>query len=128
MVPSTMDVTPFTLGVESTRTLGRHRVAGLFAPLLERGTALPASSTRRFWTVDHLQTTIAFAVYLGERPLCRDNTRISTFEVTDLEPLPAGEEAVDVTFTYDETGLLEIETVVLSTGEVETHRLTLLDR
>jgi molecular chaperone HscC len=127
MVPA-VDVAPFTLGIESTRTLGRHRVAGLFAPVLERGTLLPATHTRRFWTVDHLQTSIAFAVYLGERPLCRDNLRIASFEVTDLEPLPAGEEGVDVTFTYDETGLLEIETAVLSTGEVETHRLTLLDR
>jgi molecular chaperone HscC len=127
MVPA-MDVAPFTLGVESTRTLGRHRVAGIFAPILEGGTALPANRTRRFWTVDHLQTSIAFAVYLGERPLCRDNTRIASFEVRGLEPLPAGEEGVDLSFTYDDSGVLEIEASVLSTGEVETHRLTLLDR
>jgi molecular chaperone HscC len=115
------DVAPFTLGVDSTRTLGRHRVDGVFAPILERGTVLPASRTRTFSTIDDLQTSITFHVYQGEHPLCRDNTEISTFQVTGLKPRPAGEESVEVRFTYDENALLEIDFAVVSTGVVDTH-------
>ncbi len=115
------DVAPFTLGISSSKTLGRHRVGGLFAPIIERGTVLPASRTRTFTTIDDLQTSITFNVFQGEHALCRDNTELAEFEVKGLKPRPAGDESVEVRFTYDENGLLEIDFAVVSTGAKETH-------
>lgn len=118
------DVAPFTLGVESTATLGRHRVSGIFAPIISRGTVLPASRTRSFSTIDDLQTSITFTVYQGEHARCPDNALLGTFEVKGLRPRPSGEETVELRFTYDANGLLEIDVVVLSTGATETHLVT----
>jgi molecular chaperone HscC len=39
---------------------------------------------------------------------------------THLSPGPAGKEEVDVRFTYDTSGLLEVEATIMSTGRVET--------
>ncbi len=117
------DIAPFTLGVDSTKILGRHRVSGIFTPLIDRGTVLPVSRVRRFTTIDDLQTSITFEVFQGEHPLCKDNKRLGKYEVRGLKLRPAGEESVDVRFTYDENGLLEIDFEVVSTGRTETHLL-----
>jgi len=39
--------------------------------------------------------------------------------VRGLSPKPAGEESIEVRFTYDMNGILEVETTVLSTGRKE---------
>ena len=40
------DIAPFSLGIASIATYGERQVAGLFAPIIERGTAIPVSQAR----------------------------------------------------------------------------------
>jgi molecular chaperone HscC len=73
----------------------------------------------RFQTMGDLQKEILIEVFQGEHSLCRDNQKLGEYHVRGLPPKPAGEESIDVRFTYDLNGILEVETTVLSTGRKE---------
>jgi molecular chaperone HscC len=113
------DVAPFTMGIATASQLGRQHVSGLFTPVLERGTVIPASRVERFFTMGDLQKEILIQVYQGEHSLCRDNQKLGEYRVT-VPAKPSGEESVDVRFTYDLNGILEVETTVVSTRRTET--------
>jgi molecular chaperone HscC len=111
------DVAPFTMGIASATRLGSQQVSGLFSPILERGTVIPASRVERYFTMGDLQKEILIEVFQGEHSLCRDNTKLGEYRVSGLSPKPAGEESIDVRFTYDLNGILEVETTVVSSGK-----------
>lgn len=111
------DVAPFTLGVESADRLGHRIVGGLFTPILERSTVIPASRVERFFTMSDRQKEIEVKVYQGEHARCERNQLLGRYFVKGLPPSPAGEEAVDIRFTYDLNGILEVETTVVGTGK-----------
>jgi molecular chaperone HscC len=115
------DVAPFTLGIAAVADFGGARASGLFAPILERGTVNPASREKQFFTVESGQRKIKLEVFQGEHSLCADNTKLCDLEVPGIPVGPAGSEAIDVRFTYDLNGILEVEARVQSTGKtVET--------
>jgi molecular chaperone HscC len=108
------DVAPFSMGVAVASQLQGQQVTGLYAPILERGTVIPASRVRTFSPMHPMQTHITIEVYQGEHALCRDNKRLGELEIGGLPP--GG--PVAVRFTYDLNGLLEVEATVLATGAV----------
>jgi molecular chaperone HscC len=114
------DVAPFSLGIETSAHLAEQRVEGMFSPILERGTVIPASRVQRYSTVSDNQKMIHVKVYQGEHSLCAENTLLGDYKVTGLPRAPAGHESIDVRFTYDINGILEVETTVTSTGTTAT--------
>jgi molecular chaperone HscC len=109
------DVAPFTLGMSRVTRLGDQLVTGIFAPIIERGTVIPASRVKRFFTASDLQTVIVIVVYQGEHSSCDKNQKLGEYRVEEIPRALAGKEAVDVRFTYDLNGILEVETTVVST-------------
>jgi molecular chaperone HscC len=117
------DVAPFSLGIEAASTRGDTVVAtGLFAPIIERNTVIPVSRSTVMSTVSDNQSVMALRVYQGEGRLVADNVLLGEQEV--LLPLhrPRGQQ-IEIRFTYDTSGLLEVESRVLSNGQ--TSRLVL---
>lgn len=114
------DVAPFSLGVSTVESQGRRRLDDVFSPILERGTVLPASRVERFVTAADGQAQIRVEVFQGEHSLCRDNTKLGEYTLEGLPSAPAGEECIDVRFTYDLNGILEVDMTVVSTGETST--------
>jgi molecular chaperone HscC len=114
------DVAPFSMGIATSTTFGDERVHGVFTPILERGTVIPSSRERRFFTMEDDQREIRIEVFQGERSLCRDNTMLGELRVTGIPRARAGESAVDVRFTYDQNGILEVEATVVSTKQKHT--------
>jgi len=114
------DVAPFTLGIAITSEVGGHKVPGLFSPILERGTVIPASRVRRFTTIEDRQTRLKLEVFQGEHALCRDNQALGEWTVTEIPARGAGEEPIDVRFTYDLNGILEIDATIVSNGRTST--------
>ncbi|WP_325894772.1 Hsp70 family protein [Grimontia sp. NTOU-MAR1] len=104
------DVSPFSLGIASNR----NGQVDVFSPIIERNTVIPTSRVERYYTTTDKQTVVRIAVYQGERYWVRENIFINEFEVTVPEN-KAGEEAIDVRFSYDINGLLEVDVTVLST-------------
>ena len=114
------DVAPFTIGVATMTQLGSQRVAGVFSPILHRGTVIPASRVNRFSTAADLQREVKIEVFQGEHSMCRDNRLLGEYMVCGLKLRPAGEEWFDIRFTYDLNGILEVETTVGSNGSKHT--------
>lgn len=111
------DVCPFTLGIEISRTFDHATVHGVFAPIIERNTVIPVSRESSFHTAELGQTKVSLEIYQGEAPLAKDNVRLGKLEV----PVPKNKkehETIDVRFTYDASGLLEVQATVPSTGKV----------
>jgi molecular chaperone HscC len=54
-------------------------------------------------------------VYQGEARLVKDNILLGELKAR-VPPAPAGEASIDVRFTYDTSGLLEVEATVDGTG------------
>ncbi|MEM7584250.1 MAG: Hsp70 family protein [Acidobacteriota bacterium] len=110
------DVAPFTLGVETVSMIGGQAISGLFSPILERGTVIPASRVQTYSTVDDRQTHIELKIYQGEHATCDRNLRIGSLTIEGIPPRSAGEESIEVRFTYDLNGVLEVEVTVMATG------------
>jgi molecular chaperone HscC len=114
------DVAPFSLGVSTVESQGRRRLDDVFSPILERGTVLPASRVERFVTAADGQAQIRVEVFQGEHSLCRDNNKLGDYTLQGIPPAAAGDEAIDVRFTYDLNGILEVDMTIVSSGESAT--------
>jgi molecular chaperone HscC len=113
------DVCPYTLGTEVAEVFGKGHVRdGYFMPIIERNTTIPASRVERVWTIQSYQTEVLVRIFQGESRLVKDDIFLGAITLK-VPPRPAGEEAIDIRFTYDINGLLEVEATVLSTERTE---------
>jgi molecular chaperone HscC len=112
------DVCPYTLGIATMRG---EDIKGAFSPIIERNTIIPTSRVERYYTTQPKQSLLRIAVYQGERPWVCDNILIDAFDVT-LTPT-AHIQALDVRFSYDINGLLEVDVTLLETGERHSHSI-----
>lgn len=109
------DVCPFSLGIEIAKDIGGERAHGFFSVIIPRNTVIPTSRVDRYYTVADNQRVVNLSVFQGEQRMVRNNIKIGELAV-QLPGGRAGEESVDVRFTYDINGVLEVEAVVVSTG------------
>lgn len=108
------DVCPFTLGTEVVREWDKGRFEdGVFCPIIERNTVIPASRTERLYTARDGQTKIRVHVLQGESRFAGNNLSLGELFL-DVPEGKAGEEAVDVTYTYDINSILEVEVLAVS--------------
>ena len=114
------DVAPFTLGVEISKQFGSEHRQGYFLPVIHRNTTIPASRQERVTTVQAHQTQIIVRIFQGEGRRVEDNILLGEFEVRGVPPGPAGQE-VDLRFTYDLNGVLEVEATIVKTGKRVSH-------
>jgi molecular chaperone HscC len=117
------DVAPFTLGVEIAKDFGHERRSGYFLPVVERNTTIPVSRCQRVGTIEPNQTTVTVKLYQGESRRVEDNLYLGEFELHGIPPGPPGQE-VDIRFTYDLNGVLEVEATVVQTGRAVSHVVT----
>ena len=111
------DVCPYTLGVDiAEQGPGGALRHGIFAPIIERNTAVPTSRNHSFTTLQDNQPKVRFRIYQGESRLVADNIPLGEIEI----PVPkgrAGQVWIDCRFSYDINGLLEVDLHVPQTGE-----------
>jgi molecular chaperone HscC len=111
------DVAPYSLGVAvADRRGGNAMLDGLYLPIIERNTVIPASRAKRLSTTANGQREITLRIFQGEARMVNDNIEIGQLLVF-MPAGPAGKESVNVRFTYDVSGLLEVEVLVESTGQ-----------
>lgn len=111
------DVCSFTLGTEVVMEYDDGIVeGGHYNPIIERNTVIPTSKTDRFYTAKDNQDKVCIRILQGESRFARNNLYLGEVEI-NVPKAKKGEEAVDVTYTYDINSLLEVEVKVVSTGE-----------
>jgi molecular chaperone DnaK len=104
-----LDVTPLSLGVE---TLG-----GVMTRLIEKNTTIPTSKKETFSTASDNQTAVTIHVLQGEREFARDNRTLGRFDLTGIPPAPRGMPQVDVEFSIDANGILNVSATDKASGK-----------
>ncbi|MBU6164692.1 MAG: molecular chaperone HscC [Alphaproteobacteria bacterium] len=118
------DVCPYSLGVNIAERLpGGAIEEGIFSPIIERNTTVPVSRVNVYETMHANQKQIVLGIYQGEARRVADNVRIGELKV----PMPRGPEGqpIEVRFSYDINGLLEVDVHVIPTGD--KHSLVIAD-
>ena len=121
------DVAPFTLGIEISKQLGNEQRDGYLLPIIHRNTTIPASRVERVSTIQPNQTRVAVKIFQGESRRTEQNLLLGEFSVEGIPPGPPGQQ-VDIRFTYDLNGVLEVEATVVATRRVMSHVITRLTR
>lgn len=110
------DVCPFTLGVDHSERDGHGSFHhGLFSPIIDRNTPVPVSRVSTYQTLGDNQRVLEFGIYQGEAREVAGNIKLGTLSVP-VPPRPAGEVHAEVRFSYDSSGLLEVDVSVPATG------------
>lgn len=109
------DVCPFTLGTEVVSHNGYFEESGHYLPIIERNTVIPVSSTQTLYTVSDYQEQVRVKILQGESRIAKNNLFLGEI-VVPVPSKPRGEEAIDVTYTYDVNSLLEVSVKVHSTN------------
>ena len=104
-----LDVTPLSLGIE---TLG-----GIVSILISRNTTIPTVAKEYFTTSVDGQTAVDMHVLQGERELAKDNRSLARFDLSGVDPMPAGMPKIEVTFLIDANGILQVHAKELRTGK-----------
>lgn len=106
------DVCPHSLGVAALDSQSGSDL--ITVPIISRNAMVPISRSTQLQTVFDKQTQIEVKAYQGENLRPADNVYLGMLHVT-VPPKPAGEEVIDIRFTYDVSGAIEVEVKVLST-------------
>jgi molecular chaperone DnaK len=104
-----VDVTPLSLGIE---TLG-----GRLTRLIERNTSIPTEKKQIFSTASDNQPAVTISVYQGESEIAKSgsNRLLGEFNLEGIRPAPRGEPQIEVTFSLDTNGILEVKAKDLAT-------------
>jgi molecular chaperone DnaK len=106
-----LDVTPLSLGVEVK--------GGLFERLIEKNTTIPTEESKIFTTAANNQTSVQIRVFQGEREIADENELLGEFMLTGIPPAPAGTPQIEVTFSIDTDGIVNVEAEDKGSGSKE---------
>jgi molecular chaperone DnaK len=104
-----LDVTPLSLGIETE--------GGIMTAMIERNTTIPTSKSQAFSTAADRQPAVDIKVFQGERKLARDNRLLDQFTLDGIPPAPRGYPQIEVTFSLDVNGILEVKARDKATGK-----------
>jgi molecular chaperone HscC len=112
------DVCPYTLGVGISRESSNgQRTDGHFSPLIDRNATVPISRAQRYAPTQDGQKMLRLPIYQGESPLVANNVLLGALDI----PLPSNskreDNLVEVRFTYDINGVLQVEATMLATKQ-----------
>ena len=102
------DVMPYSLGIVVAQRIGPQSIEDRFSPIIERNTPIPVSRVETFVTVADRQTAIQVDIRQGESPVGSENLQLGRLDI-EVPPAPAGQAQIEVRFTYDANGLLEVD-------------------
>ena len=95
-----LDVTPLSLGLETE--------GHIFTRLIDRNTTIPCEKSQVFSTAADGQTTVEINVLQGERQMAYDNKSLGRFQLTGIAPAPRGVPQIEVTFSIDANGIVNV--------------------
>ncbi len=111
-----LDVTPLSLGLETE--------GHIFTRLIDRNTTIPTSKSQVFSTAADGQTTVEINVLQGERQMAYDNKSLGRFQLTGIAPAPRGVPQIEVTFSIDANGIVNVSAKDKATGHEQKITIT----
>src|SRR5579859_1230233 len=110
-----LDVTPLSLGIETE--------GGVMTVLVERNTTIPTEKKETFSTAADNQTAVTVKVFQGERKMANDNRLLGQFNLDGIPPAPRGMPQIQVTFSIDVNGILNVSAKDMGTGKEQTVKI-----
>ncbi|MBN4054568.1 molecular chaperone DnaK [Nitrospira defluvii] len=111
-----LDVTPLSLGIE---TMG-----GVVSKLIPRNSTIPTSGKEMYSTFVDGQQSVSIHVLQGEREMVEDCRSLAKFNLTGIDPIPAGMPRIEVTFLIDADGILNVTAKDLRSDRVQSVEVT----
>jgi molecular chaperone DnaK len=126
------DVCPYTLGIGVLDFIGGMPVPDAYDIIIPRNITIPVKKEKIYGTVHDDQTCVEIKVYQGEYRKASQNNFLGKFILDGIPPAPAFEQKINVAFSYDVNGILNVEGKIISTGEmanitIETTGVTMED-
>jgi len=115
-IKEVIDVTPLTLGI----TL----IGDVMSPLIHRNSTIPTKGTNIYSTVVDYQTNIKIEVLQGESERASKNELLDAFDLDGIPPAPAGVPKIEVTFSINVDGILNVVAKNLDTGREKDITIT----
>lgn len=106
-----LDVTPLSLGIETVGDICTH--------VIERNTTIPISQSQVFSTAANFQPAVEIHVLQGERPRASQNKTLGKFKLKGIQKAMAGVPQIEVTFTIDANGIVQVAAKDLKTGKAQ---------
>ncbi|MCI9153909.1 hypothetical protein D3Z53_21225 [Lachnospiraceae bacterium] len=107
------DVNPYTLGI---RVLCEDR-SHYMSIVIPRNVTIPVVRKGIYYTSADNQTSAKIEVYQGEHDDVRLNHFLGEFVISGIPMRPEGEERIEVEFSYNLNGMLEVSARIPSSGE-----------
>lgn len=111
-----LDVTPLSLGIET--------VGDVFSRIIDRNTTLPVHRSQVFTTATNFQTSVDIHVLQGEREIASCNKTLGRFRLTGIRRALRGIPQIEVTFSIDANGIVNVSARDLGTGKHQEITLT----
>ncbi len=111
-----LDVTPLSLGIE---TMG-----DVFSRIIDRNTTLPVQRSQVFTTAANFQTSVDIHVLQGEREIASCNKTLGRFRLNGIRRALRGVPQIEVTFSIDANGIVNVAAKDLGTGKRQEITLT----
>jgi len=107
-----LDVTPLSLGIEVK--------GGLFERLIDKNTTIPTEESKVFTTAADNQTSVQIRVFQGEREIAEENELLGEFQLSGIPPAPAGTPQIEVSFSIDADGIVNVSAEDQGSGNSES--------
>lgn len=112
------DVCPYTLGIEVMEEMYGMPMADVYNVIIPRNLTIPVSREKIYGTAGDNQTQVEIKVYQGDHRKASANNLLGTFMLSGIPENEAFKEKIKVKFIYDINGILQVEAMIVSTGEI----------
>ncbi len=112
-----LDITPLDLRIGVA--------GGLAEPVIERNTPVPIEQSRSFTTFKDFQESVEIRVFQGGSRQADENELLGQFQFTGFRRARRGEVTIEVTFSINADGIVEVTASDPETGERSSTAITL---
>lgn len=111
------DICPYSLGINvSKQNVQGDYISGFFMPIIPRNSTVPISRAEDMHPIHEDQEFVCFKIFQGENPIADKNILLGKLDIKLPNKL-VQDRGVNIRFTYDINGILQVEATVNHTGE-----------
>lgn len=117
------DVNPFTLGIRVSDGFDTN----CMSVIIPRNVTIPVTRKETYTTSADGQRSADIEIYQGEFHTATRNNFLGKFNIGGIPPKPAGEGKIDVSFSYNQNGMLAVTAMIPDTGREASIEVDLME-